>query len=337
MTLENTKILVTGANGFLGTRLVECLALAYRADVRALVRDLARSVRVCRLPVEISLGDVRDERTIRRAIDGCSIVIHCASNVDTGEPRATSTFLGTKILASAAQQQNVQRFVHISSAAVYGFPGEVEVNENHPFRPRWKNDVYGAAKIAGEDLVLSCMSQGLRAAVIQPTIIYGPYSAEWSIHPLKILRGANYVLPKVGLLSPVYVDDVVRAIILAATKSEALGQRYIISGTETLAWIQFYQAYANMGTKGRILAVGDEGYLSLVKRRADRLQGLSSLEPGDEEPAAFLPGASLWQLYKSSCRYSAEKAKHELGYRSRVKLERGMELTAEWARWVRLV
>lgn len=385
--MEKAKILVTGANGFLGTRLVEFLTLACRADVRALVRDLGRSVRVCRLPVEIVLGDVRDERAIQRAIDGCAIVVHCASGVDATKPHASSTFLGTKIVARAAQLQKVQRFVHISSAAVYGSPGEVEINENYPLWPRWKNDVYGAAKIAGEHLVHNYFLQGLRAAVIQPTIIYGPYSAEWSTHPLKILREADYALPKGGLLSPVYVDDVIRAIILAATKIEAIGQRYIVSGSETVNWIQFYQAYTRMGTKGRVFAVRDDEYLSLAKRQESKtslaeLAGLiarhpeitnaakknpflvrwynlakrlvsqerllqlratylrarraSAFRPNPELPT-FLPGPGLWKLYKSSSRYSIDKAKRELGYRPQIDLERGMELTAAWAKWARLV
>jgi nucleoside-diphosphate-sugar epimerase len=270
MTMEKAKILVTGANGFLGSRLVEFLALAYQADVRALVRDLGRSVRLCRLPVEIVLGDVRDERAIERAIDGCSIVVHCASGIDARQPHASSTFLGTQNVARAAHLHKVQRFVHISSAAVYGSPGAVEVNENYPLSPRWKNDVYGAAKIAGENLVHRYFLQGLRAAILQPTIIYGPYSGEWSSHPLQILRTANYVLPTGGLLSPVYVDDVVRAIILAATKIEAVGRRYIISGSQTVDWIEFYQAYARMGTKGQAFAVDDNEYAYLVKERKSK-------------------------------------------------------------------
>jgi nucleoside-diphosphate-sugar epimerase len=202
------------------------------------------------------------------------------------------------------------------------------------------------------------------------------------------LRTANYVLPKGGLLSPVYVDDVVHAIILAATKIGAMGQRYIISGPETVDWIQFYQAYTRMGTKGRVFAVGDDEYAHLVKERkskaslarlarlvaqnpdirnaakensfliwsynlAKRLlprERLLQLGANDsrgargsvfslsqaETPAAFLPGAGLWKLYKSPSRYSVDKAKHELGYRPQTDLKRGMELTAEWARWARL-
>jgi nucleoside-diphosphate-sugar epimerase len=270
MRIEKAKILVTGANGFLGTRLVEFLALAYRADVRALVRDLGRSVRLCRLPVEIALGDVRDERAIERALDGCSIVIHCASGIDATKPHASSTFLGTQIVARAAHLQKVQRLVHISSAAVYGSPGEVEVDESYPLRLRWKRDMYGAAKIAGEQLVHELILKGLCATIIQPTIIYGPRSAEWSTHPLQVLRTNDYVLPKGGLLSPVYVDDVVRAIVLAATKPEAVGNRYIVSSSETVEWNYFYQAYTGMGTIGRVFAVTDDEYSRLVRQRKSK-------------------------------------------------------------------
>jgi len=389
MRMEKAKILVTGANGFLGTRLVEFLALAYRADVRALVRDLGRSVRLCRLPVEILLGDVRDERAIERALDGCSIVIHCASGIDATKPHASSTFLGTEIVARAAHLKKVQRFVHISSAAVYGSPGEVEVNESYPLRRRWKRDVYGAAKIAGEQFVHELFLKGLCATIIQPTIIYGPYSAEWSTHPLQVLKTNDYVLPKGGVLSPVYVDDVVRAIVLAATKPEAVGNRYIVSSSDSIEWSYFYQAYTRMGTIGRAFAVTDDEYSQLVRQRkaksnfaalarlvvqqpeirkaaaansvlvwsynlakrclsaehlsqlrAGHLRGASgpTSRPAEtEQSAAFLPGPGLWQLYKSPSRYSIEKAKRELGYQAQIDLKMGMELTAEWARWSRLI
>ena len=141
-------------------RLVEFLAVEYRADVRALVRDVRRSVRLYRLPVEIVVGDVRDERSVQRAIEGCSIVVHCASAVDASSPRSCSTFVGTKIVARAARQQNVERLVHVSSAAVYGSPGNVDVNEECPLKERWKGDVYGAAKIAGEEIIMDGAHKG---------------------------------------------------------------------------------------------------------------------------------------------------------------------------------
>jgi nucleoside-diphosphate-sugar epimerase len=261
MTLNDVKILVTGANGFLGGRLVEFLALGYRADVRALVRDARRSVRLCRLPIEIVVGDVRDSGSVQRAIEGCSIVVHCASAIDANRARSSSTFAGTEIVARAAQQQ-LARLVHISSAAVYGSPGDVDVNEDCPMKERWKGDVYGAAKIAGEEIITNSYSEGLAATIIQPTIIYGPYSAEWSVGPLNMLRRGNYVVPTTGLCNPVYVDDVVHGIILAATNLTAIGKRYIISGRDTVSWSEFYGYYARLGTEGQVVSAGEDEYRS---------------------------------------------------------------------------
>jgi hypothetical protein len=72
-------------------------------------------------------------------------------------------------------------------------------------------------KISAEELVRNLSERGLPALIIEPTIIYGPYSGEWSIHPLRILHQANYALPPGGLCNPVYVDDVVTAVGVRAT------------------------------------------------------------------------------------------------------------------------
>jgi nucleoside-diphosphate-sugar epimerase len=270
MPLKDARILVTGANGFLGGRLVEFLSVRHQAEVRALVRDPRRSVRLCRLPVEMVVGNVRDERSMRRAIEGCSIVVHCASAVDASSPRASSTFVGTKIVALAAREHHVARLVHVSSAAVYGSPGNVEVTEECPLNERWKGDVYGAAKIAGEQIIMDGCSQGLAATIIQPTIIYGPYSTEWSVAPLNTLRQADYVVPTTGRCNPVYVDDVVQSIILAATNHNAIGKRYIVSGRETVSWRDFYEYYSRMGTEGQIIALGEEEYRRLAKQKSSK-------------------------------------------------------------------
>jgi len=78
----------------------------------------------------------------------------------------------------------------------------------------------------------------------------------------------------------------------------------------------------------------------LSQLRAGHLRGASgpTSRPAEtEQSAAFLPGPGLWQLYKSPSRYSIEKAKRELGYQAQIDLKMGMELTAEWARWSRLI
>jgi nucleoside-diphosphate-sugar epimerase len=273
MTLKNTRILVTGATGFLGGRLVEFLSVRYQAEVRALVRDPRRSVRLCRLPVEMVVGDVRDERSMQRAIEGCSIVVHCASAVDASSPRASSTFVGTKIVARAAREHHVARLVHVSSAAVYGSRDNVDVNEECPLKERWKGDVYGAAKIAGEQIIMDGCSQGLAATIIQPTIIYGPYSSEWSIAPLNTLRHANCVVPTTGRCNPVYVDDVVHGIILAMTNDKAIGNRYIVSGREIVNWSEFYGYYARMGTEGQVIAYDENEYRMLSKQTPGKTLG----------------------------------------------------------------
>ena len=272
MNFRGKKILVTGASGFLGARLVEYLTLEHRADVRALVRDLGRSVRLARLPVELAFGDVRNQHAVQSAIKGCSVVLHCASGIDAGSnPLASSTFLGTKIVAELALQHKVERFVHVSSCAVYGSPGDVQIDESYPLTPRWKGDIYGSAKISAEHLLRQLSEGGLPAIIIEPTFIYGPYSVEWSVHPLQVLRNADYALPEGGICNPVYVDDVVRSIILAASATRANGERYLISGPDVVEWTTFYKSLEAQGTNGRVISLSeDELSNHLAEERRNR-------------------------------------------------------------------
>ena len=124
---SDRPILVTGAGGFIGGRVVEVLHGLAGVSVRASVRRWGSAVRIGRLPVEIVLCDITDPGQVRRAIEGIGGVVHCAS----GDPHATVE--GTHAVLQAALEARVDRVVHLSTMEVYG-DVEGDVREDAPLQ-----------------------------------------------------------------------------------------------------------------------------------------------------------------------------------------------------------
>lgn len=255
VNLKGKKVLVTGGTGFIGSRLVERLVRDCGADVRVLVRNFASASRIARFPVNMVPGDVTDPAAVRRAVEGCEVVFHCAYG-NTGSPaqQREITVKGAENILKAALEHNVKRVVHVSTMSVYGQTPDGDLDESAP--RRHSGEVYADSKLEAEKLAFRYFQQhGLPVSVIQPTIVYGPYSATWTLNPIKQLKTGRVILVEGGdgLCNAVYVDDVVNAILLAATREEAVGQAFLISAKDPVTWREFYGAYEKMlGTKSTI-------------------------------------------------------------------------------------
>ena len=270
---DKPSILVTGATGFLGGRVVERLVLEARAEVKAAARSIGRAARIASLPVTYWIGDVTDEAGLAEAARGCSWVINCASRIEGGRnAEETTTFLSARSAARACLSTGA-RLVHISSCSVYGTPSGPRIDESSPFRPRHRHDTYALAKIAAEKLLKSLSaSSGLKAAILQPTMIYGPYSEEWTNTPLAMLRGSDIAMPENdhSVCNAVFVDDVVSAILLALEHCDTSCPSYLINGGDLPTWTGYLQRHSALGTPGRIVTVPEERIAAL--RNAGRQQ-----------------------------------------------------------------
>lgn len=111
---------------------------------------------------------------------------------------------------------------------------------------------------------------GLRATVLQPTHVYGPFGGDWTERQVKMLLRGPVVLPTPddGICNPVYVDDVVHALILAAVRDEAVGETFLISGAEPTTWSEFYGYYAR--------AVGRTDGIRLRSRKEIKVREMTS-------------------------------------------------------------
>jgi dihydroflavonol-4-reductase len=237
-----SRILVTGATGFIGSRLCEMLSLHFRIPYRALVRDFSRAARIARFEPELVAGDMADAASLARAVDGCDAVVNLAHGDDAAARKQTTQ------LIEACTRAGVKRLVHVSSMAVHGpTPGHAVLDEaNAPIR-RW-GEAYSDAKAAAEALVTAAGKRGvLDTVVLRPTIVYGPYS--FFVTPI-IQDARNGFVSLIdggsGICNAVYVDDVCEAIMAALARDDANGRAFLINGDDRITWQEFITTFADM-------------------------------------------------------------------------------------------
>ncbi|MEJ6642520.1 MAG: SDR family NAD(P)-dependent oxidoreductase [Akkermansiaceae bacterium] len=250
MNLSKHKVLVTGAGGFIGGHLVQTL-LKMGSEVTALVSynsagssgtldEIGSSVID---HVRIVRGDIRDRSTVARAMEGCSVVIHLAGlaavpySFDSPESYVAVNIGGTLNILEEARRNSCERVLTTSTAAVYGSPQYLPLDEAHPCSA---NSPYGATKIGAERLSESYYRGfDLPVTTVRPFNTYGPRQSERAVIPsmiAQLLSGADEI--KVGDLGPtrdmVYVGDTARAMIEIAQSLNAAGHEInIATGRET--------------------------------------------------------------------------------------------------------
>lgn len=328
MTYETRgqRILVTGATGLIG-RNVSSRLLRDGASVRAMARDVAKAGSLAAAGAEVVRGDVTDPASLRRAVSGCQAVVHLAG-VLGDEFRPWSHFHavnveGARLMAEAALEADVARFLHASSAWVYGPRAGPGTDERSP-RPR-SHDPYSQTKLEGEEVIRGLAeAKGLPAVIVQPTELYGPGDETWTLRPLKMIEARTMILPDwgKGLIQPIYVDDAVDGILAALLRGRS-GEAYIICGPRPVTIREFFGHYAAMLGRNRIPGVPGWTALTIavLAELGARLTG---------RPPVFT-GAQARAVMRRAT-YRGDKAARELGFTPSTSLEEGMRRVQEWLR-----
>lgn len=313
------RVFVTGASGFIGRALCERLSRdgfeVRGVDVAA---DPARGV---------VAGDVSAPGAWQEHAAGCDLVVHTAAIVsmrgtDPGTVWRVNA-LGTKHVLDAAIRGGAARVVHLSSVTVFGFAFPDGVDETYPTEP---NGVpYVDTKIAGEALVLRAHAAGeVAAAIVRPGDVYGPGSRPWTLLPVEEIAARRLVLPARGrgIFSPVFIDDLVDGIVLAATHQDAAGGVFNLTGGTGVTTREFFGHYARML---------DRRLPTLPTRPARALASAAALAARATRQETEVNAAAAQYLARTGT-YSIERARRVLGYAPAVTLSDGMARTEAWLR-----
>lgn len=322
------KVLVTGANGFLGSHVAERLAREGHA-VRALLRRTSDRSFLEGIEYEEALGDVRQPETLPAAVEGVEAVIHAAGLVkarNEAEFDAVNAGGTANLLAALSTARGLRRVVYVSSLAAHG-PSE-DGRPRQREAPAAPVSAYGRSKLKAEEVVRAWAGERRSAAIIRPPVIYGP--RDRALLPFFSMARRLRLAPLLGdgtnAISVVYAEDAARAIVVAATAESARPcVTYTVDDGGVYTWRDLLAAVEQaLGRKALRLssprwAFTAAAFVSelygLVTRRAVQFTRDKVVEMGQP----------FWVC-------SHEEISRDLGWEPRVSLPEGAALTAAWYR-----
>ena len=282
----SARVLVTGADGFIGSHLTEMLVRAGH-DVRAFVQYNSFGSRGwldhCDPDVvgefDVFSGDIRDPNGVRTSMAHCSSVLHLAALIGipysyhSPDSYIDTNVRGTLNIVQAARDMEVERVVHTSTSEVYGTALEVPVTEDHPLRGQ---SPYSASKIGADQIAWSFhTSFGLPVTIIRPFNTYGPRQSARAIIPTvvtQIVDGARNI--RLGSLHPTrdftYVTDTASAFIAALSADQAVGEAVNVGSDLEVSIGEVVEVITSvMGVDVEVIA--DEGRIRPARSEVERL------------------------------------------------------------------
>ncbi len=280
------KILITGADGFIGSHLTEALARAGH-DVRAFVLYnsfnswgwLDRCGADVKGGFEVFAGDIRDPNGVRTAMKGCDVVLHLAALISipysyhSPDTYVDTNIKGTLNVVQAARDLGVAKVVHTSTSEVYGTARFVPITEDHPLQGQ---SPYSASKIGADQIAMSFYTSfGTPVAILRPFNTYGPRQSTRAVIPTVITQIANGKRQiKLGAVRPTrdfnYVADTVAGFMAALKSDRSIGEVINIGSNFEISIGDTARTIAGvMGTEIEIIT--DEQRLRPEKSEVERL------------------------------------------------------------------
>jgi dTDP-glucose 4,6-dehydratase len=314
MSWTGTRVLVTGAGGFIGSHLCERLA-ALGASVRALVHYRGNGSwgwldgSPVKDDLEVVAGDVRDPQGVAAAVQGVDVVYHLAALIaipysfQAPASYVQTNVTGTLHVLQAAREQGVRRVVHTSTSEVYGTARYVPIDEAHPVSSQ---SPYAASKAGADQLALAyAASYALPVTIVRPFNTFGPRQSARAIVPTIMTQCLSGRRVRLGNVTPTrdlnFVADTVEGFVAAGTSPAAVGQ------------------VINLGS-GRETSIGDlaQAIAALAGEAIEIERDAARVRPGTSEVERLCADPT--------------RARELLGWSPVVSLEDGLRRTWEWMR-----
>lgn len=319
----DTRILVTGGAGFIGSHLIDLL-LDKGCSVKALVRN-ETAININPKPnLEFIYGDIKDRENLPKAVEGIDAVFHLAGAVGSSRHDERDLFdtnvYGTENMLWASRDRGIKRFIYCSSVGVLGHIENPPAAEDYPYNP---SDPYEMSKCEGEKIALRYASDRMDVVVVRPAWVYGPRDRR-TLKLFQAIKKKRFFIMGDGktLEHPVFVTDLVEGLHLCLENRAKRGEIFHIGGDEIVTIEEMCGIIAELlGVRipkihvPVFLAKGI-GYLSDAAFRVfDKKSPITPSKVG---------------FFLKDRAYSIAKAKAVLGFTPRVSLREGLRKTVEW-------
>ena len=322
-------LLITGASGFIGSRLalyarreglaVRATGVVNTAHEATRVRDLSTA------GIQVILGQLQEPEFAARLLEGVDRVIHLAAaqheaNVPDSYFHGVNV-IGTRTLLDASMNAGVQRFVYGSTIGVYGSAARGRLDEATPAQP---DNIYGRTKLEAEGVVQSFATR-LATTIVRISETYGP----GDFRLLKLFKGIErrrfFVIGSgMNQRQVIHVDDLARGLLLASHHPQAPGQLFVFAGAEVMTTNEMVGLVAQaLDTQPHGFKVPMWPFMTAAVMMEKTLKPLGIQPPLHRRRLDF---------FRKSFFFSTEKAHELLGFRATIPFSRGVRETAEWYR-----
>jgi nucleoside-diphosphate-sugar epimerase len=325
MTLNASKILVTGAGGFIGYNL--CLALAGEGhqivgvDLHYPENGLVSDGTY----FDANVGDFRDAAKMKKWLAGVDHVVHLASaHLQISLDPAAYWDINVhslKPLLKLVQKAGVKRFIHVSSVGVYGNLHELPADEETDCRPQ---SIYGETKLAGEKEVLAYSREhAFPVVIIRPAWVYGAYCPR-TIKLYRTLKKGRFVIIGDGrnLRHPIYIADMIEAVKLCMSNDNAVGSIFLIAGDKALSTRELISDFCSAMELPYPKIRLPYWMGCLIASVAEKTFGAVGKEPP-------ISKRSL-EFFDTNNAFNITRARTVLGFEPRVSFADGLKDTRDW-------
>ena len=318
------KILLTGANGFIGSFLTEKL-VNKKYDVNCLVRSSSNIRWIANLNIQFLYGDLNDKKTLRNAIRGVDIIYHLAGVTKAGwkSEYENGNYTGTKNLVDTILESGtkLKRFVFAGTQAAYGPSDSLRpIDEN---KTRLPLTDYGFSKLKAQQYVESKMDQ-IPVTIVVPPAVYGPRDNDVLEFFKTVKMG---IIPQLGgkdkYASIIHVDDLTDGIIQAAESKNSIGQAYFLANPKPVAWSEIARITLDQLGKRAIR-------INIPYALVSTIAAFTEIQSRITRKPNILSRQKLIEMRQDFWICSSQKAKKDFGFEPKINIEEGIKDTLAW-------